>query len=158
MPTFVPPSSIHASGVAMVTLFVTVACSFDDEPIANSQGELAVAPSGSHNLRRCSNGRMQSRDAGLALPGVPQGECGTRGRQAVPLHLAKPNHQESAALPAGSGKVPVGATKCAGGAGIPPCGTVKKPGQARVRTRGERCCACCRSAPMHWGATRALDK
>jgi hypothetical protein len=22
---------------------------------------------------------------GLALPGVPQGECGTRGRQAVPL-------------------------------------------------------------------------
>jgi len=35
---------------------------------------------------------MQSRDAGLptspgqvALPGVPQGECGTRGRQAVPL-------------------------------------------------------------------------
>jgi hypothetical protein len=29
---------------------------------------------------------MQSRDvgAGLALPGVPQGECGTRGRRAVP--------------------------------------------------------------------------
>jgi hypothetical protein len=27
---------------------------------------------------------MQSRDAGLALPGVPHGECGTRGRQAVP--------------------------------------------------------------------------
>ena len=27
---------------------------------------------------------MPSRDAGLALPGVPQGECGTRGRQAVP--------------------------------------------------------------------------
>jgi hypothetical protein len=26
---------------------------------------------------------------GLALPGVPQGECGTRGRQAVPLHLAQ---------------------------------------------------------------------
>src|SRR5208283_3722644 len=39
---------------------------------------------------------MQSRDAGLptspgqvALPGVPQGECGTRGRRAVPLHLAQ---------------------------------------------------------------------
>src|SRR5208282_6739545 len=26
---------------------------------------------------------------GLALSGVPQGECGTRGRQAVPLHLAQ---------------------------------------------------------------------
>ncbi len=26
---------------------------------------------------------MQSRDAGLALPGVPQGECGTRGRVAA---------------------------------------------------------------------------
>jgi len=28
---------------------------------------------------------MQSRDAGLALPGVPHGGCGTGGRQAVPL-------------------------------------------------------------------------
>ena len=34
---------------------------------------------------------MQSRNVGvgLALPGVPHGECGTRGRQAVPLHLAR---------------------------------------------------------------------
>ncbi|MGD1104646.1 MAG: hypothetical protein ABSA59_21595 [Terriglobia bacterium] len=43
MPTFVPPSGIHASGVAMVTLFVTVACSFDDEPKVNSQNELRRA-------------------------------------------------------------------------------------------------------------------
>jgi len=34
--------------------------------------------------------------------------------------------------------------------------TVKKPGQARVRTHGERCCACCRSAPMHRGAPRGI--
>jgi len=27
---------------------------------------------------------MQSRDAGLALPGVPQGECGTRGAASRP--------------------------------------------------------------------------
>jgi hypothetical protein len=26
---------------------------------------------------------MQSRDAGLTLPGVPDGECGTRGRVAA---------------------------------------------------------------------------
>jgi hypothetical protein len=36
---------------------------------------------------------MQLRDAGLVLPGVPHGECGTRGRQAVPLHLAQLDHQ-----------------------------------------------------------------
>src|SRR5271157_2584479 len=41
---------------------------------------------------------MQSRDAGLALPGVPQGECGTRGRQAVPLHLAQLDHDAGAGL------------------------------------------------------------
>ncbi len=65
---------------------VAVAFPFDDEPTVNSQGELAAAASGSHNLRRRSKGWMQSRDAGLALPGVPHGGCGTRGRQAVPLH------------------------------------------------------------------------
>jgi len=58
---------------------------FYHEPAVNSQDELAVATSGSHNLRRRSNGWRQSRDAGLSLPGVPRGECGTRGRQAVPL-------------------------------------------------------------------------
>jgi len=38
---------------------------------------------------------MQLRDVGigLALPGVPHGECGTRGRQAVPLHLAQLDHR-----------------------------------------------------------------
>ena len=41
---------------AAVTAFVTVGFSFDDEPTVNSQGELAVAASGSHNLRRRSNG------------------------------------------------------------------------------------------------------
>ena len=34
----------------------TVGFSFDDEPTVNSQDELAVATSGSHNLRRRSNG------------------------------------------------------------------------------------------------------
>jgi hypothetical protein len=33
-----------------------VGFSFDDEPTVNSQGELAVATSGSHNLRRRSKG------------------------------------------------------------------------------------------------------
>src|SRR5208283_5113404 len=41
---------------------------------------------------------MPSRDAGLALPGVPQGECGNRGRQAVPLHLAQLDHDVGAGL------------------------------------------------------------
>ena len=41
---------------ATVTAFVTVGFSFDDEPTVNSQDELAVATSGSHNLRRRSNG------------------------------------------------------------------------------------------------------
>jgi len=40
----------------MVTAFVIVGLSFDRQPTVNSQGELAVAPSGSHNLRRGSNG------------------------------------------------------------------------------------------------------
>ncbi len=41
---------------------------------------------------------MQSRDAGLALPGIPQGECQTRGRQAVPLRLAQLDHDVGAGL------------------------------------------------------------
>ena len=44
------------AGVATVTAFVTVGFSFDDEPMVNSQDELAVATSGSLNLRRRSNG------------------------------------------------------------------------------------------------------
>jgi hypothetical protein len=30
--------------------------------------------------------------------------------------------------------------------------TLKKPGQGRVRTREQKCCAFCRSAPMYRGA------
>ncbi len=43
---------------------------------------------------------MQSGEVGvgLPLPGVPQGECGTRGRQAVPLHFAQFDHDVVAAL------------------------------------------------------------
>jgi hypothetical protein len=41
---------------ATVAAFVTAGFSFYDEPTANSQDELAVATSGSHNLRRRSNG------------------------------------------------------------------------------------------------------
>ena len=41
---------------------------------------------------------MQSRDGGLALSGVPQDECGTRGRQAVPLHLAQLDRDVGAGL------------------------------------------------------------
>ncbi len=66
--------------VAVTTTLVTMGFSFNDEPTFNSQDELAVATSGSHNLWRGSNRRMPSRDAGLALPGVPRGERGTRGR------------------------------------------------------------------------------
>jgi hypothetical protein len=40
----------------MATTFVTVGFSFDDEPTITSQEELAMATSGSHNLRRRSNG------------------------------------------------------------------------------------------------------
>ncbi len=40
----------------MVNAFVTMGFSFDDEPTVNSQDELAVATSGSHNLRHRSNG------------------------------------------------------------------------------------------------------
>jgi len=42
--------------VATVTVLVTVGFPFDDGPTVNSQDELAVATSGSHNLRRRSNG------------------------------------------------------------------------------------------------------
>ena len=42
--------------VAVATALVTISFSFDDEPTANSQDELAVATSGSHNLRRRLNG------------------------------------------------------------------------------------------------------
>jgi hypothetical protein len=35
---------------------MTVGFSFDDEPTVNSQDELALAASESHNLRRRSNG------------------------------------------------------------------------------------------------------
>src|SRR5271157_939444 len=54
---------------------------------------------------------MQSGDVGvgLALPGVPPGECGTRGRQAVPLRLAQLDHDVGAGLvPA----LPVGKADC----------------------------------------------
>ena len=42
--------------VAKVSALVTVGFYFDDEPTVNSQDELAVDTSGSHNLRRRSNG------------------------------------------------------------------------------------------------------
>ena len=38
--------------LATITAHVTVGFPFDDEPTVNSQDELAVATSGSHNLRR----------------------------------------------------------------------------------------------------------
>jgi hypothetical protein len=38
--------------VDTATALVTVGFSFDDEPTVNSQDELTVATSGSHNLRR----------------------------------------------------------------------------------------------------------
>ena len=37
-------------------MLVTVGFVFQDEPTVNSQDELTVATSGSHNLRRRSNG------------------------------------------------------------------------------------------------------
>ncbi len=45
-----------AKPVAGVTAFATVGFPFDDDPTVNSQGELTVATSGSHNLRRRSKG------------------------------------------------------------------------------------------------------
>jgi hypothetical protein len=42
--------------VAKVTALVAMGFSFDDEPTVNSQDEMAVATSGSHNLSRRSNG------------------------------------------------------------------------------------------------------
>jgi hypothetical protein len=41
---------------ALVYALMTMGDSFDDESTVNSQDELAVATSGSHNLRRHSNG------------------------------------------------------------------------------------------------------
>jgi|GEM_PF-6044073 len=52
---------------ATAAAFASVGISIDDEPTVNSQDELAVATSGSHNLRRRSNGRMQSGDVGVGL-------------------------------------------------------------------------------------------
>jgi hypothetical protein len=34
-------------------------------------------------------GKAQASPGQVALPGVPQGECGTKGRQAVPLRPAQ---------------------------------------------------------------------
>jgi hypothetical protein len=42
--------------VSTLTALAPVGFSFNDEPTVNSQDELAVATSGSHNLRRRSNG------------------------------------------------------------------------------------------------------
>ncbi len=71
-------------------------------PPRRSERHPSSAKEGSHfhNLRRRSNGRMRSRDVGvgLALPGVPHGECGTRRWQAVPLHLAQLDHDVGAGL------------------------------------------------------------
>jgi hypothetical protein len=39
-----------------ISAFMTVGIAFADEPTLNSQDELAEATSGSHNLRRRSNG------------------------------------------------------------------------------------------------------
>ncbi len=61
--SFHPPSmyahTVHVKRSmveATVTAPVPVGFSSDHEPTVNSQDELAVATSGSHNLRRCSNG------------------------------------------------------------------------------------------------------
>ena len=88
------PNVTREERVAKVKAFATAGFPFDDECMGNSQDELAVPTSRSHNLRRRSNGCMELRDVGVgrALPGVPQGECGARGRHAVPLHLAQLDH------------------------------------------------------------------
>ena len=59
--------------------------SFDDKPTANSQGELAVATSWSHNLRRRSNGwNPLTKCRGLPYPAFRGVKAEPRGRQADP--------------------------------------------------------------------------
>ena len=59
-PLSLPLSRIARGGLwfkqATVTAFAAMGFPYDDEPTVNSQEELAVATSGSHNLRRRSNG------------------------------------------------------------------------------------------------------
>jgi hypothetical protein len=88
---------------------VTAGFSFDDEPTVNSQDELKRAVTSDKwraHLYALAASHLSQLDhrvgVGLALPGVPQGECGTRGRQAVPLHLAQLDHQ----VDVGAGLVP----------------------------------------------------
>ena len=51
-----PVASRFSPARAYVAALVPVGFPFDDEPTVNSQDELAVATSGSHSLRRGSNG------------------------------------------------------------------------------------------------------
>src|SRR5271157_1614719 len=81
---------------------------------------------------------MQSRDVGLVLPGVPQGECVPRGRQAVPLRLAQLDHDVGAglvpALPVGmaDARAPTrGAPTLLGSAAMYTKGTASRPPTAK---------------------------
>jgi len=51
-----PPNHGFERVAITVIALMTMGFSFDDEPTVHSQDELAVATSGSHNLRRRSNG------------------------------------------------------------------------------------------------------
>jgi hypothetical protein len=66
---------------ATVTAFVTVGFSFDDEPTVDSQDELAVATSGSHNLRRrsycnlCAHSRLPTLRNAITMQAWGQVSC-----------------------------------------------------------------------------------
>jgi hypothetical protein len=81
--------------VATVSEFLTVGSSHTRIP--NSQ-RLLLAPNFTYLQRRTRG--QEGADRGYQLPGVSQGECGTRGRQAVPLHLAQLDQQIKGTLAA----------------------------------------------------------
>jgi hypothetical protein len=105
--------------VEQAVALVTEGFPFDDEPTVNSQDELAVATSGVTQSQAPFKRVKALRDVGVGLPTAPgqvalpsvlQRECGTRGRQAVPLrrkasgklrgHVAQGPLSGPAALPA----------------------------------------------------------
>jgi len=69
---------------ALPAALVTVRFSFDDKPTVNSQDELAVATSGSHNLRRRSNGECNHEMPGLPYPTFRRVNAGPGGGKPSP--------------------------------------------------------------------------
>jgi hypothetical protein len=114
--------------VAVPTALATTGFSFNDEPIVKSQHELALATSGSHNLRRRSNCNL----CACSFPPCATRSPG-RGRACPTLPGSAAMYTEGTASrpPTAKGLADIGVQPGSAGPAVRPCGFSSDGGSCR---------------------------